>query len=190
MCAIIRNETQKPFKISQADVKTINDLSELLYAVVPVRAPSSREGLEKLLTPEGQESIANGISSDERAQVAAQSENAIEAWQRIESAFLAGIQMDRKTFLEGIAASHSSGILPDKLNSLPAKCLGVVWNIEWVNAFVWQMPIMGPTAVEYYHDIARLMGGIFYLERYLKLKGAGPGALKAERIEALLGLVF
>jgi hypothetical protein len=49
---------------------------------------------------------------------------------------------------------------------------------------------MHPESAEDYFGIARVMGGIFYLERYLKLKNTALESLPLERVTALLSLVI
>jgi len=190
MCAVIRDPSMTPISVNQAEVRAINSLNEILYSVLPVRSPESRERLLFLLTPEAQQQLASKISDEERNQVAVAMAPAIAAGERIKSDFLSNIKMDQVTFAKEIAEAVSTGNIPDALSDICNRCRGVVLNVEWINVFAWQLPIMHPDDAEGYFDLARVMGGIFYLERSLKLKDSTPSSLASERITALLKLIL
>lgn len=190
MCAVIRDPSMTPISVNQAEARAINSLNEILYSVLPVRSPESRERLLFLLTPEAQQQLANKISDEERNQVAVAMAPAIAAGERIKSDFLSNIKMDQVTFAKKIAEAVSTENIPDALSDICNRCRGVVLNVEWINVFAWQLPIMHPDAAEGYFDLARVMGGIFYLERSLKLKNSTPDSLASERITALLKLIL
>jgi len=93
MCAVIRDPSMTPIAVNQAEVRAINSLNEILYSVLPVRSPESRERLLFLLTPEAQQQLATKISDEERNQVAVAMAPAIAAGERIKSDFLSNIKM-------------------------------------------------------------------------------------------------
>lgn len=190
MCAVIRDPSMIPIAVNQAEVRAINSLNEILYSVLPVRAPESRERLLFLLTPEAQQQLASKISDEERNQVSVAMAPAIAAGERIKSDFLSNIKMDQATFTNKIAEAVSTGNIPEALSDICNRCRGIVQNVEWVNVFTWQLPIMNPKFAEVSFNIARNIGGIFYLERYLKLKDPTPSSLSSERITALLKLII
>lgn len=191
MCAIIFKEPiVSHVSATLAEAKAINTLNALLYDVLPVRSPESRERLLFLLTPEAQQQLATRISDEERKQVDGAMDAAIAAWKRVESDFLSSIKMDRATFIKNISDVVSDGNMPTALTAICDRCRGVVQNVEWVNVFAWQLPIMHPESAEDYFGMARVIGGIFYLERYLKLMNSNPDILTTERVTALLLLVI
>lgn len=190
MCAVIRDPSMTPIAVNQAEVRAINSLNEILYSVLPVRSPESRERLLFLLTPEAQQQLATKISDEERNQVAVAMAPAIAAGERIKSDFLSNIKMEQATFTNKIAEAVSTGKIPEALSDICNRCRGIVQNVEWVNVFAWQLPIMQPESAELHFDIARALGGIFYLERYMKLQNTGTDNLASERVTALLKLVF
>ena len=190
MCAIVRrNEGVKPVTFSQVEVNAFNNLSSILYDVLPVRSPSSHKELLGLLTPEAQQYIAKNISTEERTKVAIASELVIDAWRRIEPDFLTITKIDRAIFIKSISESISTGSISDTLIPIVEHCKGVVWNVEWANIFAWQLPVVKPESAESFFEIAQMIGGIFYLERYAKLQSTKPEALASERVTTLLKLV-
>jgi hypothetical protein len=171
-------------------IKAVTDLCDLLYSVLPVRTISSREELNKFLAPEMQSRLQEPIiSHNEREIVAFQAEKAIETWLLIEQSFLEKIHFNRTVFLDAVTSLQASNILSDKLKSILPYCYGVIFNIEWVNAFSWQLPILFPTKLDRFHDIAKMMAGIFYLERYNKAGRTISDALNAERVSALMNII-
>lgn len=191
MCAIIFKEPiASHVSATVAEAKAINSLNALLYDVLPVRSPESRERLLFLLTPEAQQQLATRITDEERKQVDSAMDAAIAAWKRIESDFLSSIKMDRVTFIKNISDVVSDGNMPKALSEICDRCRGVVQNVEWVNVFAWQLPIMHPESAEDYFGMARVVGGIFYTERYMKQHNTGTDNMASERITVLLKLAI
>lgn len=176
--------------MSAINIQAITDLSESLYGVLPVRTISSCEELDKFLKPKMQERLQEPIIfPNEREMVAAQAEKAIKTWQLIEQIFLEKIHLERIAFLDAVSNLQSSEVFPDSLKRILPNCYGVIFNVEWVNAFAWQLPILFPKEIERFHNIGKMMAGIFYLERYNKAGRTISDALKAERISTLMKII-
>lgn len=187
MCAVIRDPSMTPISVNQSEIRAINMLNEILYSVLPVRSPETRERLLFLLTPEAQQQLATKISDEERNQVAAAMAPAIAAGERIKSDFLSNIKMDQATFTNIIAEAVSKEIAPEALYNICDRCRGIVQNVEWINVFAWQLPIMFPDSSREFFDIARILGGIFLLERCYKLSCPNDfSMLSSERVIVLL----
>lgn len=170
--------------------QAITDFSNMFYSVLPFRTISSREELDIVLEPDMQAYLQGLVASrDTGKTVATQAEKAIQAWRFIEQRFLENNRIERRTFLEAVASLQYSKVLPDSLKPVLPNCHGVIFNIEWINAFAWQLPILFPKEIECFHEIGKMMAGIFYLERYDKAGRTISDALKAERINALMKLV-
>ena len=171
------------------NIQAITELNELLYNYMPVRTMSSCEELDKFLEPGMQAHLQENISYQHKEKIAAQSEKAIETWLLIEQDFLENTHLDRITFLDAVSRLQSDEVLPDSLKRFLPNCNGVIFNIEWVNAFAWELPILFPKEIERFHNIGKMMAGIFYLERYNKAGRTISDALKAERISALMKII-
>lgn len=175
--------------MSTINIQEINDLHDFLYNYSPVGTVSSCEQLNKLLEPDMQARLHELITDQHRKKIADQAENAIEIWQLIEQNFLENIHLDRMSFLDTVSSLQSTEILSDSLKRILPNCYGVIFNIEWVNAFSWELPILFPNEIERFQDIGKMMAGIFYLERYNKAGQTISDALKAERISTLMKII-
>jgi len=151
MCAVIFcDPIAIPVQSNPVEAKAISSLNSLLYDVLPIRSPESRERLLFLLTPEAQKQLATRISEEERKQVDDRMTAAITAWKRIEADFLSSIKMDKATFINHISEAVSREHIPEALSEVCNLCRGVVQNVEWVNVFAWQLPIIHPENSEDY----------------------------------------
>lgn len=172
------------------NIQAITDLSDLLYDSLPVRTISSCEELDKFLEPKMQAQLLEPIIfQKEREMIATQSEKAIATWQLIEQNFLGKTGLDRAAFLDAVSSLQAKEMLPENLKRIFPLCYGVVLDIEWVNAFSWQLLILFPKEIERFHGIAKMMAGIFYLERYNKAGRTISETLKAERISFLMNII-
>jgi len=94
---------------------------------------------------------------------------AIDIWNEIETSFLLKIKIDRDDFIADFLKIWDTFTKNDEnwksgVQRYGHSCLGVVWNIDWVNAFVWQLPAAGPDNAHEYLRIGQMMAAIFFLE--------------------------
>ena len=168
----------------------INQLSVMLYSVLPVRPIRSKQSLENFMTPEGQKAISSHISEEERAAVQTLLDIALSLWGRIEEKFFNSIDIDKETFIENFSKSIETHNLHESLKGLSGKCYAVVQNLEWINAFAWQMPIMDPKNHIKYRMIAQCMMGIFFLEKHQTINSNALASTENNRIYELIKMVY
>lgn len=152
------------------NVKAVNNLSDELWNLCTRLAATSDEQVEEWTEhPEIYLRLLRQYVDPMPDHLEKAVLEVMDIWTEIESAFLSKIKRDRDDFIADFVKIWDAFKKNDEnwksgIQRYGYSCRGVVWNMEWVNAFVWQLPAADPDNAHKYLRIGQMMAAIFFIE--------------------------
>jgi hypothetical protein len=156
--------------VPKINVKAVNNLCDELWNLCTRLAATSDEQVEEWTEhPEIYLRLLRQFVDPLPEHLESMVLEAMDIWKEIELAFLLKIKKDRDDFIADFVKIWNTFTKHDEnwksgIQRYGDSCRGVVWNMEWVNAFVWQLPAADPDNAHKYLRIGQMMAAIFFIE--------------------------
>jgi hypothetical protein len=177
----------------------IDQLSEELWNLCPQPvAETDEEVKEWYYQPESHLKKFSELVQPLRPSMNSLVQEAINEWQKIEFNLFFVLKINRADFIDEFKKTREL-FFSKKMDWQPGiykyglLCEGLVRNMEWINAFSWQLPAADPKNCKKYVEIAEVMIAVMYLEILVKyMDEADPDNLNEplKKIEARYKVVF
>ncbi|MFH0824224.1 MAG: hypothetical protein V2B18_15840 [Pseudomonadota bacterium] len=173
-------------------IQPMNDMVNRLWTLTPRVSASSYEEAESWQkNPEIHYRRLMSVVRPLPRDMAGEVHEAIAVWEKCRARFLSGIDAEMTEVIHDALRLMEAVEKGEEWNELApdyaASCASVVWNIEWIVAFAWQLPSADPNNTVRYREIAREMLAIMFIEFMSKPRflGAPPAADEIRRFQAL-----